>query len=315
VWAATGEISGGHKIDRLLNLNYLYTQPTDPVPGQPGSTYQPFSNGTLVMLPDVNSAYDALDTRLSHQFNRGLFAQVAYRYSKSIDESSWEGPCACTNETYPQNLLAERGPSDFDITHYFTAVAVYQVPWLKNRHDLLGRALGGWEIDPMFTAHSGFPWTPVDGQSVETPGGPTLSPIRPTAYYCCAETDYSNNAFIRPGGDFPLGPLAYFNVQSSGPPGIGRNSFRGPHYFGTDLSLAKNTKLPAALHLGEAANMELRANFFNIFNEMNLAPFGFDSNSTYVGSPGTPASANSNFGLASAGLAGRVIELQARISF
>ena len=314
--AVTGEISGGHKIDRLLNLNYLYTQPTDPVPGQPGATYQPFSGGIFVMLPDVNSAYDALDTRLSHQFHHGLFAQLAYRYSKSIDESSWEGPCACTNETYPQNLLAERGPSDFDITHYFTAVAVYQTPWLKNGHNWLSRVLGGWEIDPLLTYHSGFPWTPVDGQSVETPGGPSLSPIRPTQYFCCAEDGHSNNAFIRPGGDFPNGPLAYFNIQTSGPPGIGRNSFRGPDYFDIDSSLAKNIKLPAALHLGEAANLELRANFFNLFNKLNLAPFGFDSNSTYVGSPGTPPSGNNaNFGLASAGLAGRVVELQARISF
>jgi hypothetical protein len=315
VATATGEISGGHKISRLLNLNYLYTQPTYPVPGQPGSTYQPFSGGIFALIPDVNSAYDALDTRLSHQFNHGLFAQFAYRYSKSIDESSWEGPCFCTNETYPQNLLAERGPSDFDVTHYFTAVAVYQTPWLKGRHDLLGRALGGWEIDPLLTAHSGFPWTPVDGQSVQTPGGPTLAPTRPVKYNCCALNDHSNSAFIRPGGDFPNGPLSYFTIQPAGPPAVGRNSFRGPHYFGLDTSLAKNTKLPDALHLGEAANLELRANFFNILNKMNLAPFGFSSNSTFIGNPGTPPSANSNFGLASAGLAGRVVELQARITF
>ncbi|HEV2492060.1 MAG TPA: TonB-dependent receptor [Terriglobia bacterium] len=320
VAAATGEISGGHKISRLLNLNYLYTQPTYPNPLNPGTTYQPFSGGIFVLIPDVNSAYDALDTRLSHHFAHGLFAQFAYRYSKSIDESSWEGPCFCTNETYPQSLKAERGPSDFDVTHYFTAVAVYQVPWLKGRHDLFGKALGGWEVDPIFTAHSGFPWTPVDGQSVETPGGPTLAPTRPVEYFCCALSDHSNSAFIRPGGNFPNGPLAYFDIQHSGPPGIGRNSFRGPHYFDTDLSFAKNTRLPEALHLGEAANLELRANFFNIFNQVNLAPFGFSTNSTYIGSPCTPVatctpSPNSNFGLASAGLAGRVIEFQARLNF
>jgi hypothetical protein len=115
----------------------------------------------------------------------------------------------------------------------------------------------------MFTSHSGFPWTPVDGQSVQTPGGPTLAPTRPTEYFCCAENDHSNNAFIRRGGDFPNVSLNYFNIQTSGAPGIGRNSFRGPHYFDTDLSFAKNTKLPDSLHLGEAANLELRANFFS----------------------------------------------------
>ena len=41
---------------------------------------------------------------------------------------------------------------------------------------------------------------------------------------------------------------------------IGRNVFRGPHFFNTDLGLAKNTRIGWA-HLGEAANLELRANF------------------------------------------------------
>jgi len=319
VAASNFETSGGHDIGRLLNLNYLYPQPVYPNPLSPGSTYQPFSGGFFALIPDVNSAYDGWNTRLTHTFSQGLFAQFAYRYSKSIDESSWEGPCFCTNETYPQVLKEERGPSDFDVTHYFTATAVYQLPWLKGRHDLLGAALGGWEVDPIVTAHSGFPWTPVDGQSVQTPGGPTLAPTRPTEYFCCAENDHSNKAFIRPGGDFPQGPLSYFNIETSGPPGVGRNSFRGPHYFGTDLSFAKNTRLPDAMHLGEAANLELRVNFFNIFNKENLAPFAFRSNSTYIGSPCSPApctpSPNSNFGLASAGLAGRVIELQGRFTF
>lgn len=89
---------------------------------------------------------------------------------------------------------------------------------------------------------------------------------------------------------------------------IGHNSFRGPHYLGDDVSLAKNTKLPEALHLGEAANLEIRVNFFNIFNKLNIAPFQFSDNSSYIGN--VP-----NFGVATAGLAGRVIEFQGRINF
>lgn len=127
---------------------------------------------------------------------------------------------------------------------------------------MLGKALGGWEVDPIVTARSGFPWTPVSGQSVETPGGPSLSPTRPVKYYGNALTDTSNDAFIRTGGNFPGGGSLYFDYADSGPPGIGRNSFRGPHYFSVDLSLAKKTRLPDALHLGEEANLEIRANFF-----------------------------------------------------
>jgi hypothetical protein len=67
----------------------------------------------------------------------------------------------------------------------------------------------------------------------------------------------------------------------------------------------KNTRLP---FISEAAGLELRANFFNIFNQLNLAPIGFGSSSAHADDP-------TNFGRATAGLAGRVIELQARFSF
>ena len=149
------------------------------------------------------------------------------------------------------------------------------------------------------------------GQSVETPGGPTLSPTRPIAYFCppnCASANHSNSSYIVPGGDFPLGPTAYFDISKGGPPGIGRNSFRGPHYRDADLSFAKNIRLPSALRLGEAANLKLRANFFNLFNTLNLAPFQFGSSSMHIDEP-------LYFGRATAGLAGRVVEFQARVSF
>ena len=84
-------------------------------------------------------------------------------------------------------------------------------------------------------------------------------------------------------------------------------TFRGPHYRDADLSFGKNIRLPAALHLGEASNLQLRANFFNLFNTLNLAPFAFDSGSTNLNE-------TQFFGRATAGLAGRVVELQGRLS-
>jgi hypothetical protein len=335
VAAINYEGSAGHHVDRLVNLDYLYLQPTVPLASSPGANcavtmpgvvpsgcYQPFDGGIYVLIPDNNTSYNGLGARLTHRFNHGLYAQTYYRYSKCIDDNSYEGPGFVTNETYPQVLNQNRGPCDYDVTHYFTATAVYQLPFYRNSSSLLGRALGGWEVDPVITARSGFPWTPVSGQAEETIAGlNTLSPIRPTGYLCpptCPLADHSNNAFIRPGGDFPLGPSAYFVVNTSAAPcqpnvfgacpGIGRNSFRGPHYLGDDVSIAKNTRLPGALHLGEAANLEIRFNFFNIFNKLNLAPFNFGDSETHIDNP-------TFFGLATAGLAGRVIEIQGRLRF
>jgi len=59
--------------------------------------------------------------------------------------------------------------------------------------------------------------------------------------------------------------------------------------------------------LNEGANLEVRANFFNVFNTLNLQSFGFNTSSTNITDP--------NFGRSPGGLAGRVIEIQGRFSF
>ena len=100
-------------------------------------------------------------------------------------------------------------------------------------------------------------------------------------------------------------------------PGIGRNSFRGPRYQDIDLTVAKEIGLPTTKIFGEGAKIELRMTAYNTFNKLNLAPFSFGSTSTTISSNnhgGVPF-ANPLFGTATSGLAGRVLELQARFSF
>src|SRR5205823_9584409 len=137
--------------------------------------------------------------------------QANYRWSNSIDQLSNEGPGASSNQTYPQDQRTERGPSDFDVAHSVTVAGQYEL-----------RLLGGFQIAPILTWHTGFPYTVKIGKSVSTPGGPTLGPIRPTVYFGKAVYDNSTDAFVR-GGNWPGGGAAYFDIQSNGPPGIGRN--------------------------------------------------------------------------------------------
>jgi hypothetical protein len=201
----------------------------------------------------------------------------------------------------------ERGPSDYDVRHHFVASGLWDLPIFRTRRDALGNLLGGWQVSGILTTNSGFPWTPVISNCVSTLG-PTLCPSRPTGYLGGALTDTSNEAFMRQGGNFPGGGARYFITANPGgrlPPGIGRNSFRGPKYFGIDMSLTKRFGLFGLIN--EGSFFEVKANFFNIFNMLNLQPFGFDTSSTRVLDP--------NFGRAERGLAGRVIEIQGRFSF
>jgi len=284
--------SADRKLVRLVNQNYLY-------PNNKAFT------AVFFPTPDVNSNYNALLISLSRRMSKGLQITMNYRYSESIDQLSFGGPGAVTNQTYPQDNYRERGRSDFDVPHNFVLSALYDLPVFRNSSTWMGRILGGWQINTILQAHAGLPWTPVSGQPVSTPGGPTLAPTRPVLYLGGAGHDTSVDAFVY-GSNFPNPANTYFVLTPAGPPGIGRNSWRGPRYFATDFSFMKATKIPNRV-LGEATVLDLRCNMFNAFNNLNLSPITFGDNGAHID--------NSQFGRADAGLAGRVVEFQIRLSF
>jgi hypothetical protein len=281
--------------------------------------------------PDTNANFNALLTQIQRKFSNQFLLNISYTYSKSIDDLSDEGPGFTTNQTFPTNLRFERGPSDYDATHNFRAYGLWDLPILRGRSDWIGKIAGGWEVSGDFQFHSGFPWTPVASNSCNLLlGGVTICPIRPIAFTGGAGKDHSTNAFLPSATgfspDFPNGGASYFTLvngpQPPGttlpPPGVGRNSFRGPRFSAIDMSLMKEFGLPSMKFVGEGAKIQLRINAFNLFNKLNLAPFTFGSGSTTVSfnndSSGNPVS-NPQFGTALLGLAGRVVELEGRFTF
>jgi len=311
--------SSGHHLTRIKNLSYFY-----PVPN-------PNLAAVFTFTPDTNSNFNALNTQLEHHFRHGFTANVLYTWSKSIDQLSAEGPGFVTNQTYPIDDRTERGPSDYDATHNFRAFAVWNLPNFSDGHSFLAKVVGGWQLNGIYQFHSGFPWTPVATNICAVLGSSNcFNPIRPIAYNGGAGDKHDTSAFLPPTSrNFPAlanvssaNPLnPYFTLQTTGTapdfPGIGRNSFRGPRYQDIDLTVAKELGLPTMKVFGESAKIELRMTAYNVFNKLNLAPFTFGSTSTIISSNnngGVPF-ANPQFGTATAGLAGRVVELQARFSF
>ncbi|HZT60350.1 MAG TPA: TonB-dependent receptor [Pyrinomonadaceae bacterium] len=304
-WKLTADVgyqgSAGRKMVRLVNQRFIF-------PNDPGTF---FASGVFFPTPDGTSNYNALLLNLLRRFSNGFQLTANYRWSKSIDIVSSDEVGAPTNPTFPLDVRQERGPSDYDVRHYFVASALYDLPFLAHRKDLLGTVFGGWEVTGIATYHTGFPWTPVVGNCPST-NRPIVCPARPTAYFGGAGTDTSNDAFIT-GSNFPGGGSRFFTTVGAtgfGPvagllPGVGRNSFRGPKYKDVDMTLAKRFSL--ARFINEGSNLEIRANFFNVFNILNLQSFPFASSSTTVTDP--------HFGISPGALAGRVIEFQGRFNF
>lgn len=313
----------GRRFVRILPLHLIYS-----------STVAPTFRLVYFASPDVNTSFNAMNANLRKRFSKSFDFSVNYRFGKSLDTVSVEAPCACTNQTYPFDNSTEKGPSDFDVKHYITMSGTWEPSWFKGQNNIGGDLLAGWSFSPIITWRTGFPWTPVVGGGIRlSTDTASVGTIRPRAYYGTDPLGNSNDVLLSTGmfpnnlirnaagavvacnnlATTPLGCSNYFLTPLNGTtyqtnaPGIGRNVFRGPRYFSTDLSIAKNIKLPSVGFLGEAANINLRFNFFNLFNTLNLAPFNAFSNSTRVD--------NVQFGYPTAALAGRVGEFQIRFSF
>jgi len=245
-----------------------------------------------------------------------------YRFARSIDQGSQDYQV----DPYPWNYSYSTGPSDFDATQSYKLWGMWTPNIFRNGQNYAEKILGGWTISGILTGHSGFPWSPqycgVDSSvnsAYQTQGFANC--VLPETYAGGAGTNYSNATFLG-AGNFDRGALTYFtaptlssNALLFGPPAsnIHRNMFRGPGFFGDDFTLAKAFGLPKMKFLGESAKLNLQANFYNMFNKLNLTNIN-NTIGTYAAN-GTIASGNATFGLAQGAFAGRTVELQARFSF
>jgi hypothetical protein len=250
-------------------------------------------------------------------------------------------------DQFPFTAKAGYGPSDYDARHNFKLWGLWTPQIFKDRQSWEEKVIGGWTISGIWNVHSGFPWTPVYNVIVSAdPNTCSLifansgyCTLRPAAYLGGAGTNYGNAAIesgptsanptarnqnFSKGADAYFAPPTLSTTAIPPAPGVARNSFRGPRYSSVDFTLAKAFGLPAAKVIGENAKLEIRANFYNLFNQVNLGPLGnqtigniiLNSNGTQTNPvTGTPNGPNGSFGQAQFGLAGRVIEGQARFSF
>lgn len=267
---------------------------------------------------DVNTSYNATILRLQGRFLKQFSFDTNYRWSKSIDTASYEAPTALTNQSFPVDQREERGRSDFDVRHAWVGAGTWELPFFRGT-SLTDKLLGGWQISGIATYHTGFPWTPrlFGCLGGATSNSASFCDPRPIALAAgspgITPGDNTNDNFLRPRGLFGVAGTTIFGTafNSNNPfqnrPIVGRNAFFGPKYFNVDMSFAKRFGLGSWGFLGENANLDLKFNFFNIFNKLNLANINSLSDQTRV--------QNDRFGMPTSGLSGRVGEFQVRFSF
>jgi outer membrane receptor protein involved in Fe transport len=305
--------SEAHHLPRLVNQNFLYANPANVV-----------FNASYFVQDDSNSNYTGGNVHLTKLFHHGYQMDAVYTYSKSLDQiSNGSGADSLANQTNPANNRTEWGPSDYDTRHRITVSGLWSIPGTKGGMKVVNVLTNGWQVNGIYTFHTGYPFTPVQSNVSSNPfvtSAATISPTRPYAYLggfvsSCANSNYISGNDVKNTKFILAAPTGVPQT-----PGIGRNAFSGPCYTDTDLSAARQQSFEVLRH---TYTLRFQVNFFNAFNQLNLTPFtngNAGGPALIVGSnPANPtdaaARAASNFGRPTAADAGRQIEFFARLTF
>jgi hypothetical protein len=203
----------------------------------------------------ATSRYHGLISSFRLKAAKGLTAQVSYTWSKNMTDATNDRDAIDVPQIRTDFRL-ERAVSRLDRTHVFVASYVYEVPTFGSgfARTTAGRLLlSGWEIAGITTAQTGLPLNRVVQGSATVPARGS----RPDLI-----SDPTQNIPINPAGGIPyaFNPLAFQTTLSGEIGNSPRSPFRFPRQVFTDLNLTKN------LIFTENVRVQLRAEFFNIFN-------------------------------------------------
>jgi hypothetical protein len=242
---------------------------------------RPFGNYFYINQEEssASSTYHALQTSLRVNNLRGLNSAVNFVWSHSIDNAS-DSEDFIPNAAQPNNSLApnlERGNSNFDIRRRFSWNFGYEFPKMSGS---MAKLKNGWGLDGVVNLQDGQPFQlnyNFEGDYSGSGEGFDRPDVAGPINYGKAPFNFLDLTFFQVPCTFG-NKTALVNSDGSATTGdsnclagtrhfgnLGRNSLRGPAFKELNLSIFKNTLLT------ERVTLQLRAEFFNVFNHPNYA--------------------------------------------
>jgi hypothetical protein len=240
-----------------LNINY-----GEPGGGNASRKYFAVAGTTNIndWAARTRARYNSLQVSINRPFKNDLMLKGAYTLSKAkdmADEDGWVG----LTWAHPLKFEDNFALAGFDRTHVFQMGFVYNLPFLKDRSNLMGKLLGGWQVNGIYAHYSGTPYS-IGGSNttlncqgcgsilINVNGDP--KPVGKVGAYT-TETYFDKSLFSQPQG-------------TTGKAGFGtsaRNQFRRPRVWNQDLSLFKQFRIK------ERFQPEFRLEALNVFNHVN----------------------------------------------
>ena len=184
-WTVALEQSFGN--GQALSLTYVGAAGRDLLRSTSLFNPNPDFQYVSVTTNTATSNDQSLQVKFERRLSDGLQALASYAWSHSIDIASTDALAAYQNTpTSTANPSIDRGSSDFDVRHAFSAGVTYSLPspgWNEFAH----AALGSWSLDSFIFARSAPPVDVVGGlvvaSGVELYPRPNVNPGVPLELY------------------------------------------------------------------------------------------------------------------------------------
>lgn len=293
--ARVNSITGSNNaVSTSLRTNYLN-----------GSLNTAFGqNSAFLIVSTGNSNYNAMQVRLTKTLTSKRFGlgqiQGFYTWSHSIDDAPDALVVGTSDRSLPRDssgfaggFREERGDSSFDARHRFVTNFIYELPFTST-NGFLNQLIGNWTVSGIYQVQTGYPFS-VFQNGVDRQG----TGLSARATFGGGGNNFASNQTPQNSRVYtgPDRSLFAQTVPLNGQQGnVGRGVFRGPDFSTFDFSVIK--RIP----INERMRFTLRADFFNLFNRVNL---------------NTPVSdvTASNFGLSTVAGQPRLIQFAGRFDF
>jgi hypothetical protein len=212
-----------------------------------------------------NSTYNGLTATLTKRYTRNFQAQVAYTFSKAIDDATdFNSQFA---SFFPTRLNLERALSAYNIAHNFVANAVYNTPFKAGSgENFFNRAFADMTFSPIVRMHTGLPFT------IRVPGADGFNGT------------LGHNIYARPwyiSRDTGIGPDYYdFDARITKAFYVNRDSGFRCDFVVEGTNLLNHTNFNAVNSQFSPSDPFLLTGPFNVSGNKNLSPtspLGFTS--------------------------------------
>jgi hypothetical protein len=269
--------------------------PTDPPCGSGGQLGTGVGMSASLGYGNYNAGFVSLKMSDWH----GLTMQSNFTFGKALGTGSIVQ--ATSQWTVPDayNLHSAYGLQAFDRKFLYNLFFVYQLPWYKGQHGVIGRMVGGWSIAPILNMGSGLPneVVPTDGLilgAYQAGGGQAFgqsdgsssgfssfenainmcgagvggssrhnNPIPSPTYPDLGTAFYGPSMFQNPGAVYNCFRNPILGIDGSN--GGGAGILRGQMFWNVDLGVRKDILITERVHL------QFDANFTNVFNHPQLS--------------------------------------------